>query len=43
MVPGGKSWAAISADQVNLQTQNLEVEFVPAKILDDQCRASALI
>ncbi len=28
---GGNFGSAISADQVNLQTQNLEVEFVPAK------------
>lgn len=28
---GGNLGSAISADQVNLQTQNLEVEFVPAK------------
>ncbi|MBK7700825.1 MAG: hypothetical protein IPJ39_19915 [Saprospiraceae bacterium] len=28
---GGNSGSAISADQVNIQTQNLEVEFVPAK------------
>ena len=28
---GGNFGSAISADQVNLQTQNLEVEFIPAK------------
>ncbi len=28
---GGNQGSAISADQVNIQTQNLEVEFVPAK------------
>ncbi len=28
---GGNLGSAISADQVNLQTQNLEVEFIPAK------------